>query len=80
MGAGAGVIILILVVAAFALAKAGSGGLSLVFAVVAVVVFINTPAGSGVPGGVADFFRTVSTATDPTLNQTGAGGDAPAEG
>lgn len=69
--ASAGLIILVLLICAFACGKAGSGGMALVFVVAAVVVFINTPAGSGVPAAVGHFVDGVNNAATPPLNGTG---------
>ncbi len=65
---GVGVLILFAVVAAFVCAKAGSAGGALLFFTVAVVLFVNTPAGAGLPGAVGEFVRSVDQATAPTLN------------
>ena len=41
-----------------------AGG-AIVFSLVALVLFIGTPAGAGLPGMVADFLSTVSEASQP---------------
>lgn len=82
IAAAAGLIIFFSIVAAIICGKSGSGGGALLFLAVALVTFINTPAGSGLPGATADFFQTVNEATSPALQNggAGAGGDGQAEG
>lgn len=72
-----GILILFAIVAAVACAKAGSAGGSLLFAAVALVLFVATPAGSGLPGAVADFVRSVNDAATPALNRQTSAPAAP---
>lgn len=76
----AGLIIFFAIVAAFICGKSGSAGGAFLFLGVALVVFINTPSGAGLPGGLADFFTTVNEATSPALNGGGAGDATGAQG
>jgi len=70
-----GVQIFFAVVGAAICAKARVAGGAVVFSLVALVLFIGTPAGAGVPGMVADFLSTVSQASEPiTRVGTGAAG------
>jgi len=70
-----GVQIFFAVVGAAICAKARVAGGAVVFSLVALVLFIGTPAGAGVPGMVGDFLSTVSQASEPiTRAGTGAAG------
>ena len=60
-----GVMIFFAVVGAAICAKARVAGGAVVFALVALVLFIGTPAGAGLPGMVADFLSTISQASQP---------------
>jgi hypothetical protein len=42
-----------------------------VFALIALVLFVTTPLGAGLPHAVGSFFSTVSNATDPVLRGVG---------
>jgi hypothetical protein len=68
MAQAAGLIIVFALIAAFICGKSGSGFGALLFLSIALVVFINTPAGAGLPGGLAQFFTTINNATSPVLN------------
>ena len=63
--ASVGVVIFFAVVGAVICAKARVAGGAIVFSLVALVLFIGTPAGAGLPGMVADFLSTVSEASQP---------------
>lgn len=67
-----GVLILFAIVGAFICAKARSAGGALVFGAVAVVLFIATPLGQGIPGGVSTFMSSFDQAATPVLNRTPA--------
>lgn len=70
-----GVLIFFAVVGAAICAKARVAGGAIVFALVALVLFIGTPAGAGLPGMVSDFLSTVSQASQPITNAgSGAAG------
>jgi len=60
-----GILIFFAIVGAAICAKARVAGGAMVFSLVALVLFIGTPAGAGLPGMVADFLSTVSEASQP---------------
>ena len=60
-----GILIFFAIVGAAICAKARVAGGAIVFSLVALVLFIGTPAGAGLPGAVADFLSTVSEASQP---------------
>ncbi len=60
-----GILIFFAIVGAAICAKARVAGGAVVFSLVALVLFIGTPAGAGLPGMVADFLSTVSEASQP---------------
>lgn len=69
-----GLLIFFALVGAFICAKARVAGGAVVFALVALVLFIGTPAGAGLPGVVSDFLGAISQASTPLTNGTGAAG------
>ena len=69
-----GVLIFFAVLGAFICAKARSAGGAIVFALIALVLFIGTPAGAGLPGVVAEFVSTVGQASEPLTDGSGAVG------
>lgn len=69
-----GLLIFFAVVGAAICAKARVAGGAIVFALVGLVLFIGTPAGSGLPGMVADFLSTVGAASKPLTEGSGAAG------
>ncbi|MHA6779610.1 hypothetical protein ACVGOW_01210 [Pseudonocardia saturnea] len=73
MGA-VGLLIFFAVVGAAICAKARIAGGAVVFALLALVLFIGTPAGAGLPGMVADFLSTVGAASEPLTEGSGAVG------
>jgi len=60
-----GVLIFFAIVGSAICAKARVAGGAIVFSLVALVLFVGTPAGAGLPGMVADFLSTVSEASQP---------------
>jgi hypothetical protein len=68
-----GVLILFAVVGAVICAKCRVPMGAVVFSLVALVLFVATPAGQGLPEAVASFLSTVDESTTPALN-----GEAPA--
>lgn len=60
-----GLLIFFAVVGAVICAKARVPAGAVVFSLVALVLFIGTPAGSGLPGMVSDFMATVSESAQP---------------
>ncbi|GAA3250890.1 hypothetical protein GCM10017691_63220 [Pseudonocardia petroleophila] len=73
MGA-VGLLIFFAIVGAAICAKARVAGGAIVFALLALVLFIGTPAGAGLPGMVADFLSTVGAASEPLTEGSGAVG------
>lgn len=65
-----GVLIFFAVVGCAICAKARVAGAAVVFALVALVLFIGTPAGAGMPEMFSDFLTTVGAASQP-LTGTG---------
>lgn len=64
-----GILILFSVLGVFICAKARVPGGAVVFALIGLVLFVATPAGSGLPGAVTGFFDMVDDATTPALVQ-----------
>jgi multisubunit Na+/H+ antiporter MnhG subunit len=64
MGA-VGVLIFFAVVGAVICAKARVAGGAVVFALIALGLFVTTPVGSGLPGMLSDFISAVSQASQP---------------
>jgi hypothetical protein len=60
-----GVLIFFAVVGAVICAKARSAGGAVVFSLLAMGLFIATPAGAGLPGLLSDFVSSVSQASEP---------------
>ncbi|QJY45547.1 hypothetical protein [Pseudonocardia broussonetiae] len=69
-----GLLIFFAIVGAAICAKARVAGGAVVFALLALVLFIGTPAGAGLPGLVADFLSTVGAASEPLTEGSGAVG------
>jgi hypothetical protein len=69
-----GVLIFFAIVGAVICAKARVPGGAVVFALVALVLFVSTPVGAGLPGAVATFLSTLDNAATPTLSGSGAVG------
>lgn len=69
-----GLLIFFAIVGAAICAKARVSGGAVVFALVALTLFIGTPAGAGLPGMVADFLSTVGAASEPLTEGSGAVG------
>lgn len=65
-----GLLILFAIVGAAICAKARSALGAIVFAVLAVVMFIATPVGDGLPGAVSTFMSSFDQAATPALNET----------
>lgn len=65
-----GVVILFALVGAFICAKARSAGGAIAFAGLALVMFIATPVGAGLPGAVSTFVSSFDQAATPALNGT----------
>ena len=69
-----GVLIFFAIVGAVICAKARVPGGAVVFALVALVLFVSTPVGAGLPGAVAAFLATLDNAATPALSGSGAVG------
>jgi hypothetical protein len=74
-----GVLIFFAVVGAFICARTRSAAGAVVFSLVAIVLFIATPAGAGLPQAVGEFLSAVNRAASPALNDTGADADPGSE-
>lgn len=70
----AGILIFFAVVGAVICAKARVPGGAVAFALIALVLFIGTPAGAGLPGMVSDFMSAVGSASKPLTGESGAVG------
>jgi len=62
-----GILILFSAVGAFICAKARVAAGAVVFSLIALVLFVSTPVGAGVPGAVMRFVDTVGESTTPAL-------------
>jgi hypothetical protein len=62
-----GVLIFFAIVGSFVCARARVSGGAVIFALVAFVLFIGTPAGAGLPGMISNFLSTFDHATTPVL-------------
>lgn len=69
-----GILIFFAIAGAVICAKARVAGGAIVFALVALVLFVGTPAGAGLPGAVADFMATIGEASEPLTSGSGAVG------
>ena len=72
-----GLLILFAILGAFICAKTRSAAGAVVFSLVALVLFIGTPVGQGLPAAIGGLMSAVDQATTPALE--GAAG-APADG
>ena len=64
-----GLLILFALIGAFICAKARSAAGAIVFAGIAIVLFIASPVGQGLPGAVSTFMSAFDNAATPALNQ-----------
>ncbi|MBW0101646.1 hypothetical protein [Pseudonocardia sp. KRD291] len=65
-----GLLILFAIVGAAICAKARSALGAILFALVAIVMFVATPVGDGLPGALSSFMSGVDEAATPALNKT----------
>jgi uncharacterized membrane protein YbjE (DUF340 family) len=65
-----GLLILGAVLGAFICAKTRSAAGAVVFSLIALVLFIGTPVGQGLPGAISAFMSAVDQATTPALAGT----------
>lgn len=70
----AGVLIFFAIVGSFICARSRAAGAAIFFAGVAVLLFVTTPVGAGLPGAITSFLTTVSHATTPVLDGTASRG------
>lgn len=75
-----GLVLLMMLVGAFICAKARSAGGAILFAGIALVLFVATPIGSGVPGAISTFMSAFDDAATPALNGQTPQRDASAGG
>ncbi len=75
-----GALILFSILGAVICAKARVAGGAVVFALIGLVLFVSTPAGSGLPAAVAGFVSTVDGAASPALNGIPTPTQQPADG
>jgi multisubunit Na+/H+ antiporter MnhG subunit len=68
-----GVLIMFALLGAFICARGRHAGGAVVFSMLAVVMFVSTPVGSGLPGAVASLLSTVNDSTTPALTHTQPG-------
>lgn len=69
-----GVLIFFAVIGGVICAKARSAGGAILFALIALALFISTPAGAGLPGMLTDFMSSVSQASEPLTGGAGSVG------
>jgi len=62
-----GVLIAFTILGAVICAKARVPAGAVVFSMIGIVLFVSTPAGSGLPRGLAEFMGTLDDATTPVL-------------
>jgi hypothetical protein len=71
-----GVLILFAVVGALICAKARVASGAVIFSLIALALFVSTPAGAGLPGAIADFVGVVDESTSPVLTRIDDGSGA----
>lgn len=71
-----GVLILFMVIGAVICAKARVAGGAVAFSLIALVMFIATPVGSGLPDAIGTFVSAFDQAATPALNGTQQAGFA----
>lgn len=69
-----GVLIFFAIVASFICARVRVAGGAVIFAAVAVLLFVTTPLGAGLPGAISSFLNTVSHASTPVLDGSASRG------
>src|SRR3954468_11042890 len=65
-----GLLIAFAILGAFICAKTRSAAGAVVFALIALVLFVGTPVGQGLPGAIASVKSTVDRAATPALDGT----------
>ena len=71
-----GLLIVFAILGAVICAKARVAAGAVVFSLVALVLFVATPAGQGLPAAVSSFFSTVDKSTTPALTHEAPAGTA----
>ncbi|OLT11294.1 hypothetical protein BJF78_27330 [Pseudonocardia sp. CNS-139] len=71
-----GLLILASVLGSFLCARARSASGAVIFGLVALGLFVATPAGAGVPGAVAEFLDALNSAATPVLSEPAGGSGA----
>ncbi|MYW71908.1 hypothetical protein [Pseudonocardia sp. SID8383] len=66
-----GVLILFMLLGAFICAKARVAMGAVAFSLIALVLFVSTPVGSGLPAAIGTFVAAFDRAATPALNGTG---------
>ena len=74
-----GVLILFSILGAFICAKARVPSGAIVFSLIALALFVSTPAGSGLPHLISGFLSTVDDASTPALTDSTRKARVPAE-
>ena len=69
-----GVLIFFAVVGAYICAKSRVPGGAVAFSLVAMVLFLSTPVGAGLPGVVSAFFNAIDRASSPALTDPAGNG------
>ena len=70
----AGVLVFFAIIGSVICARARVAGGAVVFAVIATVLFVGTPIGSGLPGAIASFVSTIGQAAQPLTGTSKAVG------
>lgn len=70
----AGVLILFAIVGSVICAKARVAGGAVLFALIALALFVSTPTGAGLPGALSEFLSVLDSASSPALGGSEAVG------
>lgn len=74
MSGSVGIILVVLILAGVACLRGGAGGIGALMLLGAIVLFITTPMGEGLPQATGDFFSSVNSVTTSTVNHSHGGG------
>ena len=69
-----GAVILFAIVGSVICARARVSGGAVLFGLIAIVLFVATPAGAGLPGAISGFLSTFDGAATPVLSGKGGAG------
>lgn len=75
MNSTVGLLILFSIGATWLFARAGVASGALIFSLLALVLFVNTPVGAPLPGKVAEFLQSVNDNTTPHLTKDDSDGE-----